>query len=76
MSRRASRDYKTLKTFSTIGIASLFQTVVLMTDITLKNLSTVALDSRRLMNASDFGKQCIIVVFDFCNMTPEVKHWG
>ena len=47
----AIRDYQTLKTLSTIGIASLFQSVVLVTDITLKNLSTVAFDSVRLMIA-------------------------
>ena len=65
-----------LKILSIIGIASLFESVVLMTDITLKNLSIEAFDSGRLMNASDFRKQCIIIVFDFCNMTLEAKHRG
>ena len=51
MSRCAIRDYQTLKTLSTIGIASLFQSVVMMIDIMLKNLSTVAFDSDRLMIA-------------------------
>ena len=53
-----------------------YSKLVLMTVITLKNLLTVAFDSGRLMNAKDFGKQCIIIVFDFCNMTLEAKHRG